>query len=457
MATRQTMKKKILWALTGLAIGALTYGLTRPEALDTRYSGAYSLPDDSFVYISPEGEDLLRFRTLSGRSGLLWRDGQHFEGGKGFAEREPAFHRFSFELNDAGHVTALEWQQPGMQAIRAARVPLQEHIVRFDSGEVRLRGKLVMPQGTGPHPAIVVVPDAEQSSAVDRHFHPYLYASRGFATLVFDQRGTGESAGGYTLNVRMLATDVLAALKWLRDQPGIEGGNVHLAGFGQGGWIAPMAAARDANVRSVLVSHGPLVSAFQEDRWRYVHQLTDRGFDAAAIVQADRINAILSDIVDKREDRWDDLRAALDAARDAPWFAVLEGGSSMLSEFAHSKLPLWALRIKVRWMLRAQPPFIDRLYDPVPTAAALDSPSYWIFGERDSTTPTQWTLEALNKLQRQRKPIDYLIYPEAAHDILRIEQMPDGQYRVLGYEPDYFKVQIDWFKRNAAPRAEPVQ
>jgi len=104
--------------------------------------------------------------------------------------------------------------------------------------------------------------------------------------------------------------------------------------------------------------------------------------------------------------------------------------------------------------LRKDPPFIDRLYDPVPTAAALKAPSYWIFGERDSTMPTEWTVEALNKLQRRGKPVDYMIYPEADHGILRIEQLPNGERRVLGYEPDYFKVQIDWLKRNAAPRFE---
>jgi dipeptidyl aminopeptidase/acylaminoacyl peptidase len=124
----------------------------------------------------------------------------------------------------------------------------------------------------------------------------------------------------------------------------------------------------------------------------------------------------------------------------------------LLGAIAQSPLPLWMQRLKVWWALQKHPPYTDRLYDPVPTAAALKMPSYWIFGEQDSTMPTEWTIEALNKLQRQRKPVDYLIYPESGHGILRVEQLPDGNRRMLGYEPDYFKVQIDWLKRNNAPR-----
>jgi uncharacterized protein len=237
----------------------------------------------------------------------------------------------------------------------------------------------------------------------------------------------------------------------LRDQPGIVGANVHLVGMSEGGWIAPMVAARDGRVRSVLIGSGPLVSAFEADRWRYVSAMKNAGSEGA-IAEADRINNILSDIVDRRQDRWSDLNSALDAAKDEPWFDALAGSSSLLGEIAHSSLPLWAQRLKIWWMLRKDPPFTDRLYDPVPTAAALKMPSYWIFGEQDSTMPTEWTIEALNKLQRQRKPVDYLIYPESGYGILRVEQLSDGDRRILGYEPDYFKVQIDWLKRNDSPQ-----
>jgi pimeloyl-ACP methyl ester carboxylesterase len=326
-------------------------------------------------------------------------------------------------------------------------VPLSERIVTFVSGDTQLRGKLVMPQGSGPHPTVLFIGGFEKTSVVDGAFEPYLYASRGFATLVYDNRGTGGSQGEYSQNFRVLATDALAALKWLREQPGIDGARVNLVGMSEGGWVAPMVAARDERARSVLIGSGPLVSAFEADRWGYVRALKSAGFEDA-IPKADRINDILSDIVDRGQDRWSDLGSALNEAHSERWFDALAGSNSLLGEVAHSALPLWAQRLK----LRKNPPFTDRLYDPVPTASALKMPSYWIFGEQDSTMPTEWTIEALNKLQRQRKPVDYLTYPEAGHGILRIEQPPDGNSRVLGYEPDYIKVQIDWLRRNNSPQ-----
>ena len=66
--------------------------------------------------------------------------------------------------------------------------------------------------------------------------------------------------------------------------------------------------------------------------------------------------------------------------------------------------------------------------------------------------PTDWTIEALQKLQKRGKPVDYLIYPDADHGILRFETGEDGRRRILGYEPDYYRMQIDWLRRNSMRR-----
>ncbi len=67
--------------------------------------------------------------------------------------------------------------------------------------------------------------------------------------------------------------------------------------------------------------------------------------------------------------------------------------------------------------------------------------------------PTDWTVDELRKLQKRGRPVDYMIYPDADHGIMRFETMPNGERRVLGYEPDYFKVQIDWLKRASSQSA----
>ena len=446
------MKKKIFLGLLGLLIvaGAI-YGWTnRPEPADTRYSGAYVLDDGLFVFVTPREGEVLRFRTMAGETGALWPAGKdRFEGGRGWAEREPAYHTFTFERDAQGHPAALTWTQHGIEPRRATRVPLGETIATFPSGELTLRGKLVMPATACPCPSVVVVHGSEDYSAVDYYAEPYVYAANGFATLVFDKRGTGESTGRYSQNFRALAGDVLAAVKWLRDQPGIDAHRVHLAGFSQGGWIAPLAAARDSNIKSVLIGYGPMVPVTGEDRWGYVYALQQKGFGDDAIAKADRINDVISDIFDRGANRWGELKQMLQESRGDPWFEAVKGSDSALGYAADTKMPLWMVRLYLWWKIgRESPPFIDRLYDPVPTLAALKSPSYWIFGGADSSMPTDWTIEALEKLQKRGRPIDYFVYPEADHGILRFETDKDGSRKVLGYEPDYYRRQIDWLKRS---------
>ncbi len=446
------MKKKILLGLLGLLIiaGAIYWWTNRPEPADTRYSGAYVLDDGLFVFVTPREGDVLRFRTMAGETGALWPAGRNrFEGGRGWAEREPTHNTFAFEMDAQGDPVALTWEQPGIESRRAARVPLAETIATFPSGELTLRGKLVMPATPCPCPSVVIVHGSEDYSAVDYYAEPYIYAANGFATLAFDKRGTGESTGKYSQNFRLLAGDVLAAVKWLRDQAGIDANRVHLAGFSQGGWIAPLAAARDANIKSVLIGYGPMVPVTGEDRWGYVYALQQKGFGDDAIAKADRINEVISDIFDRGANRWDELGKMLDESRGEPWFEAVKGSDSALGFAADTKMPLWMVRLYLWWKIgRENPPFIDRLYDPVPTLAALKSPSYWIFGGADSSMPTDWTIEALEKLQKRGRPIDYFIYPEADHGILRFETKEDGSRNTLGYEPDYYRRQIDWLKRS---------
>lgn len=419
------------------------------EKPDTRFTGAYRLDDGRLVFIAPREGEQLRFRLMNGDSGVLWPAGEDaYEGGAGWAEREPVINRFRFAADPNGS-GLVQWG--GVDgAMRVARkVALNERIVTFDSGELSLRGKLVTPQGAGPFAAVVLVHGSGDESAVDHYFEPYLYAAHGIASLVFDKRGTGQSDGKYLQNFHLLSDDVVAAVRWLRTQDEIDDDDIHLAGFSQGGWIAPLAALKDGNIRSVLVGYGVMKPVTAEDRWGYVYALQQKGFGEAEIAQADRVNAVIEDIVDRGQNRWDELGEMLDAAQDEPWLGAVRGSDSMLGVIADSKLPLFASRVYAWWRLGGEPRFIDRLYDPVPTMQQLQTPSLWLLAGEDSSAPAAWTVEELDKLKAQGKPIEYFVYPQAEHGILRFTQGEDGERSYLGYEPDYFARQIDWFRRRS--------
>jgi dienelactone hydrolase len=448
LARRRTRRIPAVLLSSVVVIGGVIWWSKRPEPADTRFSGAYAMNDGTPVFIAPNAGTSLRYRLMNGETGVVWPiDKSRYAGGAGWEERQPITNEMIFTMSADGRPTGFRWERPDSGASRMVRrIDLPERIVEFSSGPLTMRGKFVRPKGDGRFPAVVIVHGGERSSAVDYYSEPYMYAANGFAALVFDKRGTGESDGEYLQNFSVLAEDVLAAVAWLRDQDHIDGDHINLAGYSQGGWVAPLAAMRDGHIRTILISYGPLVSVVEEDRWGYVYVLQKNGFGANAIAKADRINAILNDI-SGGQDRWGELAVSLEEIRHEPWADVVSRSDSALGRLLATKEPMWASRLFYWWHVgrHTDPPFIEWLYDPVPTMAALTIPSLWIFGAEDSSMPTQLTLEVIAKLQADGKPVESKVYPQAEHGMLRFEGT-DGHRRAIGYEPDYLSFQIAWLK-----------
>lgn len=444
--------KILLSVLVLLLLGAAAWWMLGGEPPpDTRFNGAYQLDDGRLVTITPRQGEVLRYRLVpSGESRALYpAGGWTYEAGPGWSGRRPVEVQLTFDDPSAGRPAGFRWKHAEESWQSARRLPLDETLFTFESGDLTLRGKLVLPPGDGPFPAVVLVHGSGRESAVDTYSMPYLFAPHGIATLAFDKRGTGGSEGDYTQNFELLAGDVVAAVEWLRRQPQIDGQRIHLAGFSQGGWIAPLAASRTQGIRSLLISYGPVVPVTAEDRWGYVYALRQASFGDAEIAAADHVNQTIEAIVDRREDRWDELAQRLREIRGEPWLPAVQQSDSMLGFLTSTKIPLWMIRLYARWKMRGDEPFIDRTYDPVPTVAALPMPSLWIFGGEDSSMPTPWCLAVLEKLAWQGRPVETLLYPEAEHGILHLEKGENGQRRYTGYEPGYLMAMVDWLRRQS--------
>ncbi|WP_129647459.1 alpha/beta hydrolase family protein [Peristeroidobacter agariperforans] len=451
------MRKKIWWiaAAALLLVGVVLFALDREPPADTRYTGAYRFDDGTLMIVGPRNGSELRFKLMNGDTGGLWPTDEHgkYEGGEGWAEREPVTNRVEFQRNSAGDVVGLTWRRLGdvkSPSGNAIRLPLRQEIVTFPSGELTLRGKLILPEGQGPFPIMITVHGSEDYSAVDHYADPYVYAANGIAAFVYDKRGTGGSDGTYTQNFHVLSDDTVAAVQYVRKRPEIEGAKVHLAGYSQGGWIAPLAALKDGHIRSIFVGFGVALPVLDEDRWGYVYALQQHGFGDKEIAEVDSVAAILGDIFDRGQNRWSDLSLALDESRSKPWFETAKHSDSIFGSIVGAEMPLWVVRPYLWWKYgRNDPPFIDRLYDPAQTLAKLDVPSLWVFGGKDSSAPTQWSVDALSKLQAANKPIEYFIYPDAEHGITRFQQKDGGERVTLGFEDGYLQQQVDWFRKQS--------
>ena len=136
----------------------------------------------------------------------------------------------------------------------AAPPPPRQEELTFASGDVMLAGTIFVPPGNGPHPGIVFL---HGSGAEGRWASNYLaerFSRCGFAALVFDKRGVGQSGGKWQeAGFEELAADAAAAVSALSSRPYVARGRVDIHAHSQGGTLAPL-AARMGNPAFVIAS-----------------------------------------------------------------------------------------------------------------------------------------------------------------------------------------------------------
>jgi len=304
---------------------------------------------------------------------------------------------------------------------------------------------------------------SEAYSGVDYYHLPYMLAAKGIAGFKFDKRGTGGSQGEYTQHFPTLAGDVIAAANFLKSRALIDPNRINLAGFSQGGWIAPL-VAQQIDIHAYLVAYGCAVPVQREDRWGYVKRLQDRGFGADAIALADKMNAELVAIVDHGDEAgWDRLFALRDKHIDDDWFQAIVDSDSMLGFIAGmatkpgaSLIPGFGWKMYYRWK-RGDGPRVDRTYDPRVTLTEINTPSMWLLPSEDSSAPTFETTAVLDELRNIGKQVEYKVYQGAEHGNVLFEKDENGELIYTGYVQSYFTDMVDWFKLQNATETKQVK
>ncbi len=139
-----------------------------------------------------------------------------------------------------------------------------------------LAGTLTTPAGRGPFPAAVLITGLSPSNRNGGE-PPWMplrdiadaLSRRGIAVLRVDDRGVGESTGDHAPSTSFdEANDVETEVLYLRSLPRIDGKRIALAGYSEGGLIAPMVAARDSAVAAIVTLAGPGVSGLEVGRYQ---------------------------------------------------------------------------------------------------------------------------------------------------------------------------------------------
>lgn len=160
--------------------------------------------------------------------------------------------------------------------------PARYEEIRFRNAaqDVDLAGLLFLPQGAGPFPAAVVIHGSGTSSRSNRWYLTLTHylQDNGIAVLLPDKRGSEQSGGDWRrASFEDLATDTLAAVRFLGDQRRVGISRIGLVGMSQGGWIAPLVADQSADLSFLVSVVGSAVSTHEQFLYEEDHNLRQLG------------------------------------------------------------------------------------------------------------------------------------------------------------------------------------
>lgn len=289
----------------------------------------------------------------------------------------------------------------------------------FSWRDLSLVGTLHLPEGSGPHPAIVMLQGSGESDRDSYGYFPPIrdaLLQHGIAVYSFDKPGIGESNGdwrGYALYDR--ADQGMAAIDAVRGVDEIDPQRVGVWGHSQGGWIVQILAADHPELPFAVASAGPGIDVTAQDLYGCEQMLRKAGLSDAEI---ERSLARFESVHDAamRGDDFATIQRMLQGAKDEQWYQYLpieDAGS-------------WQMMVA----------FTQEAYDPPATLARIRCPFLAVFGSLDPLLPAresaQICSEALDEAGNTSSAV--AVFSGANHRLLIDDtgEFVDGYLDMLG-------------------------
>jgi alpha-beta hydrolase superfamily lysophospholipase len=320
----------------------------------------------------------------------------------------------------------------------------------FESGGYRLSGFIDAPPTPGPHPAILLVHDDEPTDVANgRGDYPELrevFRSAGLATVVWDRRGSGCSAGRNRgiADLFLRTDDVLAAVDALRGRADIDPKRIGLWALGRGAYVAPMAAARSAKIAFMIVVGAPGGTPGHEIAYE-VHQ----NLEAEGVPEKDADEIAMG------------VARAMAAMAEQKNYDAFKGLTEALKQNPHMQR-VWRLAPELfpdseRYAEWQESGALD--VSPDRFLPALEIPVLALWGNLDSEVDWQGSVKVYREaFARGKNSLDIRVFKDADHRICKASASPVGE-RVAGDEckpaPDYFDTMLLWLQAHGFAAAAP--
>lgn len=313
---------------------------------------------------------------------------------------------------------------------RSASLPTmrtRERDVQFTSRGFVLRGRLIAPARPGRHPAMVSLHGSGPSTRWLALSRARRFAEAGYAMLIFDKPGSGESQGDWTTtSLDEMAEDGIAALSFLRAQPEVDPRRTGLWGHSQAGQVISRAAALSNDIAFAIVLAGGGVTPREIEDYGYLGRLRHAGASPAATARAMAWVCAYYDYVGTGLG-YDALAAQLTADPEAEWVRAL--GVSTVYPTVEQQ-PKW------RWVAT---------YDPAADIRRMRMPVLLLFASADENTPAEASLRAWRAALAAggNRRVEWRMFAGADHHFLVPPDAPGWP----SLAPRFQEIQVRWLNR----------
>ena len=319
------------------------------------------------------------------------------------------------------------------------KIPIRTRAARFRSGAALLAGLLIEPPRRDDRHALVVLAHGGERLGWINNI-PYTLAAQGISVFVYDKRGTGRSGGRYTQNVHLLAKDLHAASTEAKALAKGRYSRFGLAGYSQGGWVAPRAALLE-KPDFLVIGFGGVFNPLEEDAEQIRLELQRLGYGAETIAQAAEVTTATGKILQSHfQLGFTELARVRNKYGSQPWFSKIRG------EFTGDVLQRTERQLRSHGRTELDNLGIDWSYDSMSVLRRLAVPTLWILAGQDEESPGRLTRVRLAALQSEGKPIEVVVFPQADHGIVEFTTAPDGSRTPTRFADGFFRLMGDWMR-----------
>ena len=351
---------------------------------------------------------------------------------------------------------------PRKAATPEAPPPYVVEEVKVAAGAVTLAGTLTLPQGTGPHPAVVLITGSGAQNRDEEIFgmKPFRLMAdhltrQGLAVLRCDDRGVGGSTGSMaTATTADFADDTTAQVEFLKARRDIDKTRIGLIGHSEGGIVAPVVASRSRDIAFVVLVSGPAVTGEQ------------------ILIAQGQLLAKASGLPAEQIARNAELQRKMFAAvRTGEGWKEIEEQTYAANRESLEKLPdaqrkampdieAVARKTAQQQLAAARSPWFKYFleYDPAPALAKLTCPVLAIFGEKDLQVPTAQNRDVMEAIFRKSGNTQATVHvvPRANHLYQDAITGNATEYAVLKKEfvPGFLELLGTWVAERAGLKAK---